>query len=80
VTEEFTTTKYSTDIPITIRSIPWPVLNSPSQFTLEDLSWKSVEDFLRHAKKFYAGEGSAKYVRLLKQLQLMFHPDRWSSR
>lgn len=80
VTEEFTSTKYSVGRPITLRSIPWPVLDNPSKFTLEGLNWKNVEDFLRHARRFYAGGDSAKYAKLLKDIQLMFHPDKWSSR
>jgi hypothetical protein len=80
VEREFTSTNYSMARPITFGSIPWPVLENPTTLTLEDLNWESVESFLRHTKKAYAGQDSAAYAKFLKQIQLMFHPDRWRSR
>lgn len=79
VMTEFLAARYSPMEPVTRRSIPWPILHSPDKFTFEEVTWENVERFLKHLKKVSASD-LGEHTKLLKKVQTMFHPDRWSSR
>lgn len=79
VSNEFLTAVYTEKQPLTVGSVPWPVLHSPHDITLEKITWGNVEGFLRHAKSAYGADVGG-YTKLVKQIQQMFHPDKWRSR
>ncbi|RDB29840.1 hypothetical protein Hypma_013934 [Hypsizygus marmoreus] len=75
--DEFDNIKFSETQPLTFEGIPWPVLDHPQSFTVEDVEWKKVEAFFAYAKKVYAPDA---YKKLVERIHRMFHPDKWSSR
>lgn len=79
VSNEFLTAVYTEKQPLTVGSVPWPVLHSPHDITLDKITWGNVEGFLRYAKAAY-GSDIGGYTKLVKQIQQMFHPDKWRSK
>ncbi|KAK7457148.1 hypothetical protein VKT23_010448 [Stygiomarasmius scandens] len=78
IMDEFGQAIFSTSKPMTILSIPWPVLKSPFQFfTVEDVQWDSVEKFFEAIRQKVT---LSEYKALVERSHKMFHPDRWRSR
>ncbi|KAF5356449.1 hypothetical protein D9758_009496 [Tetrapyrgos nigripes] len=77
VMNEFETQKFSSSCPMVLLSIPWPVLDHPSSFKLEQVQWDAVEKFFNAVQKEMS---YADYKALVERAHKMFHPDRWRSR
>ncbi|KAF5356392.1 hypothetical protein D9758_009491 [Tetrapyrgos nigripes] len=69
--------KFSSSCPMVLMSIPWPVLDHPSFFKLEQVQWDAVEKFFNAVQKVMS---YADYKALVERAHKMFHPDRWRSR
>ena len=76
-TEEFDRIKFSETQPLTIEVVPWPVLDEPFDFEVEQLDWSMVEAFWASVKLAFT---PAEYTSLLEKAHRMFHPDKWKSR
>jgi len=73
IMDEFGQAIFSTSKPMTILSIPWPVLKSPFQFfTVEDVQWDSVEKFFEAIRQKVT---LSEYKALVERSHKMFHPD-----
>lgn len=82
VSNEFLTASYTKEKrPLTWGSVPWPVLHRPQDITRDsdNITWESVEKFLGYAQIAY-GSDVGGYQNLVKQIQMMFHMDRWKNR
>jgi len=77
VMEEFEKAKFSPQAPMTVLSIPWPVLDSPFSFSVRNVQWDAVERFFRTIRPMV---GLSEYKALLERSHKAFHPDRWRSR
>ncbi|KAI0716864.1 hypothetical protein C8Q76DRAFT_576394, partial [Earliella scabrosa] len=77
LTEPFDSAKFMVRPPPDFFSIPWPVLVSPAELTLEVINWQEVEKFFEEAKKRLPPND---YKTFVSQAQRRFHPDRWRSR
>ncbi len=77
--KEFQNVTYTIDgQPLTIRSIPWPVLVDPREFQVKHLlRGDLVGQFLRVLKRSLNEEQFKSHVTKLKYV---FHPDKWQSR
>ncbi|KAJ6534540.1 hypothetical protein B0H10DRAFT_1692741, partial [Mycena sp. CBHHK59/15] len=59
--------------PLTFYVVPWPVLTTPLNLTMDEIQWDSVDAFFQALQ----GEVSrTECVDLLGELQRLFHPDR----
>ncbi|KAK7457263.1 hypothetical protein VKT23_010562 [Stygiomarasmius scandens] len=77
VMDEFESANFSTSTPMTVLSIPWPVLKSPFQLDVEDVQWDSVETFFETVRQMVE---LSEYKALVERSHKMFHPDRWRAR
>lgn len=77
LSETFDATKFSATEPLTADSVPWPVLQSPSTFSVEDVSWETVEKFFEVVKGHMRLQD---YKIFVEKSHRRFHPDRWRSR
>lgn len=77
MSEYFDTTKFCDLEPLTVDSVPWPVLHPPSRFSVEDVQWASVEEFFAVLKGQMRPQDFKTFV---EKSHRRFHPDRWSSR
>lgn len=77
MSEYFDTTKFCDLEPLTVDSVPWPVLHPPSRFSVEDVQWTSVEEFFAVLKGQMRPQDFKIFV---EKSHRRFHPDRWSSR
>lgn len=77
VSAEFEKTRYSKSLPLTVESVPWPALESPSSFQMDSVSWESVEKFFAAAHRVCT---RTEYKALVERSHRMFHPDRWLAR
>ena len=77
--DEFEQFRFSESQPLTVRSVPWPVLEDPFRFDPSDLEWWMVEQFFGKAKSLI-GTDVKEYNQLIERSHRMFHPDRWKSR
>jgi flagellar biosynthesis GTPase FlhF len=75
--EYFDTTKFSLDEPLAFDVVPWPILQSPMSFTVEDVDWGAVERFFEAMKPHMRAQD---YNTFVEKSQRRFHPDRWRSR
>lgn len=76
VSNEFLIAVYSLEKqPLTVRSVPWPVLHSPYDITLEKIAWENVEGFVRYAQFAY-GSDIEGHTNLVKQIQKRFLPNQ----
>ncbi|RDB16791.1 hypothetical protein Hypma_002622 [Hypsizygus marmoreus] len=73
----FDETKYSPQEPLTADAVPWPVLQSPRTFTMEDVTWQAVEEFFEVVKSKMRSQD---FKTLVEKSHRRFHPDRWRSR
>lgn len=74
--EDFERKTFTLSEPLTIESIPWPVVRRQGRMALPDVTWDAVEHFFRYLQAY---KGPI-VMSLLKATQLRFHPDRWKSR
>lgn len=77
LSEEFDSTKFSADLPLTMETVPWPVLTPPARFSVADVDWGAVEKFFSGVKEFM---GTQDYKTFVEKSHRRFHPDRWRSR
>ncbi|KAG5638513.1 hypothetical protein H0H81_012150 [Sphagnurus paluster] len=82
VIEEFEKAKFSDSQPLTVGSIPWPMLDKSvlSSNTMDvEVTWVSVEMFFTFVKS-RRDYGKTEYNKLVERVHRMFHPDKWRSR
>jgi hypothetical protein len=78
LSDEFDALRFSNDVPLTVASIPWPVLCIPYDLVVKiHIEWKAVESFFRIVKTMLT---PSQFGALLEKSQRRFHPDRWRSR
>ncbi|KAF9460687.1 hypothetical protein BDZ94DRAFT_1197302 [Collybia nuda] len=77
LSESFDGTKFSATEPLTSECVPWPVLQSPSTFSVEDVSWATVEKFFEVVRGHMRSQDFKNFV---EKSHRRFHPDRWRSR
>lgn len=77
VAEEYDKSQFSKERPLTVASIPWPVLDSPYDMDVTAIEWETVEKFFAIIKPMLAEQHFAVVIR---KSQHRFHPDRWNSR
>lgn len=77
LSEEFDSTKFCADLPLTMEAVPWPVLTPPARFSVTDVDWEAVEQFFSAVRGVM---GAQDYKTLVEKSQRRFHPDRWRSR
>jgi hypothetical protein len=78
LSDEFDTLKFSNDTPLTVTSVPWPVLCVPYDLIIKiHIEWKAVESFFLIVKTMLT---PSQFGALLEKSQRRFHPDRWRSR
>ncbi|KAF9452400.1 hypothetical protein P691DRAFT_795093 [Macrolepiota fuliginosa MF-IS2] len=77
LSEAFDNTKFTPDCPLTVEDVPWPSLQSPVNFAVEDVNWDSVERFFEAVRTHLRLQD---YKALVEKSHRRFHPDRWRSR
>jgi hypothetical protein len=77
ISAEFDDMRFSDSQPLTFESVPWPLLRTPTNLTVEDVDWSSVEEFFSTAKTVIS---KFDYKIMLEKAQRRFHPDKWRSR
>lgn len=77
LSKSFDETKFTLQEPLAADAVPWPVLQSPSSFTVEDVTWQAVEQFF---DAFKPKMRTQDFKMLVEKSQRRFHPDRWRSR
>lgn len=77
LSEAFDGTKFSAAEPLTSDAVPWPVLQSPVTFSVEDVDWAAVEKFFEAVKPHMRSQDFKIFV---EKSHRRFHPDRWRSR
>ena len=77
LSERFDKTNYHAGEILIFDHVPWPTLARPGTYAVEDIDWKSTEDFFREAK---GQMRDAEYRKLVERSHKRFHPDRWRSR
>lgn len=77
LSESFDTTKFTVELPLNVEDVPWPSLQSPRSFSVEDVTWDSVERFFEAIRPHLRHQD---YKTLVEQSHRRFHPDRWRSR
>lgn len=75
--EAFDNIKYTSELPLVIEDVPWPSLQSPRVFSIEDVTWDSVERFFEAVRPHLRLQD---YRVLVEKSRRRFHPDRWRSR
>jgi hypothetical protein len=75
--EFFDATKFSACEPLAVDVVPWPVLQSPVAFSVEDVNWGAVEKFFQEVKGLMRPQD---YKTFVEKSHRRFHPDRWRSR
>ncbi|KAF9021466.1 hypothetical protein BDZ89DRAFT_923534, partial [Hymenopellis radicata] len=68
--------RFSESRPLTAGTVPWPVLHHPQALrsSLDEVGWKSVEEFFGFAQANMAND---RFRKLLSTMQRTFHPDKW---
>ncbi|KAJ3570370.1 hypothetical protein NP233_g4453 [Leucocoprinus birnbaumii] len=77
LSESFDTTKFTSELPLHVEDVPWPSLQSPKIFSVEDVTWDSVERFFEVIRPHLRHQD---YKAMVEQSHRRFHPDRWRSR
>ena len=77
LSEEFDSTKFCADLPLTMEAVPWPVLTPPARFSVADVDWEAVEKFFLGVRELM---GAQDYKTIVEKSHRRFHPDRWRSR
>jgi len=77
LSESFDATKFTPELPLIAEDVPWPSLQSPRYFSVEDVSWDSVERFFEAIRPHLRHQD---FKTLVEQSHRRFHPDRWRSR
>ena len=77
LSEEFDSTKFSTELPLTMEAVPWPVLTPPARFNVSDVEWEAVERFFSGVRDYMKPQ---EYKTFVEKSHRRFHPDRWRSR
>ena len=62
---------------IIFETIPWPTLDRPGSYAVEDVCWDTVESFFTSVRWLMTHK---EYVTLVEKSHKRFHPDRWRSR
>ncbi|KAG5634917.1 hypothetical protein H0H81_000330 [Sphagnurus paluster] len=82
VIEIFEKVTFSKELqPLTIGSVPWPVLERSVLSSNSDelkVTWDDVDEFFAYVKSEY--RSAEEYKKLVVRVHRMFHPDRWCSR
>ncbi|THH17869.1 hypothetical protein EW146_g3025 [Bondarzewia mesenterica] len=60
-----------------IDAVPWPLLEAPMKFSVEDVDWAAVEKFFKTVQAHMRWQD---YKIFVEKSHRRFHPDRWSSR
>ncbi|KAJ7589449.1 hypothetical protein C8J56DRAFT_33641 [Mycena floridula] len=63
--------------PVKFSSLPWPILKDPKLLHEADITFAAVDQFFEKACTKWI---HARYRSVLRDCQLLFHQDRWSSR
>ncbi|KAF9016478.1 hypothetical protein BDZ89DRAFT_902805, partial [Hymenopellis radicata] len=63
--------------PVTVMSIPWPVLYAPNSINSETINETNIRAFFTYAKTALSWE---EYKNLVRTSRIHFHPDKWHSR
>ncbi|KAF8992462.1 hypothetical protein BDZ89DRAFT_1054166 [Hymenopellis radicata] len=74
---EFSTRECSKVHPVTVLSIPWPVLCAASSIGDDTINEINIHAFFTYAKKVLSKQ---EYRKCLSTTRIQFHPDRWRSR
>ncbi|KIL66189.1 hypothetical protein M378DRAFT_75405 [Amanita muscaria Koide BX008] len=77
LSEEFDSTKFSTELPLTVEAVPWPILTPPARLNIADVNWNAVEKFFTSVENHMKPQ---EYKVLVEKSHRRFHPDRWRSR
>ncbi|KIJ95898.1 hypothetical protein K443DRAFT_108065 [Laccaria amethystina LaAM-08-1] len=80
ILSEFEKMDFSKAHPLTQQGIPWPILvdlSKPNLDIVQEMTVDNVEYFFTALAKEI---GPAEKSRVLRNLRLLFHPDRWSGR
>ncbi len=77
LSEAFDNTRFTSDLPLAVEDVPWPTLQSPKGFSIEDVNWDSVERFFETIRPHLMLQD---YKALVEKSHRRFHPDRWRSR
>ncbi|TFK75437.1 hypothetical protein BDN72DRAFT_757762 [Pluteus cervinus] len=77
LSESFDNTKFGVEEPLSADLVPWPVLQSPARFSIEDVDWTAVEKFFETVKPHMRAQDFKVFV---EKSHRRFHPDRWRSR
>lgn len=77
LSEAFDDTRFTPELPLTVEDVPWPSLQSPRTFSVEDVNWDSVERFFEAIRPHLRLQD---YKTLVEKSHRRFHPDRWRSR
>ena len=75
--ESFDAAQFSPESPVAFETVPWPVLHKPTQFTIEDVDWASVEAFFTTVRPRMRPQD---YKIFIEKSHRRFHPDRWRAR
>ncbi|KAI0709149.1 hypothetical protein C8Q76DRAFT_596688, partial [Earliella scabrosa] len=68
---------FSSDNPVDLTLIPWPILLHPHANNFREITWAKVEAFFAYAKAHLHAVG---YLILVDSSRKRFHPDRWRAR
>ena len=66
--------------PLTQQGIPWPILVDLSKPNLDLVQEITIDDVERFFTALAKEMGQAEKSKVLRNLRLLFHPDRWSGR
>ncbi|GJE92239.1 hypothetical protein PsYK624_083920 [Phanerochaete sordida] len=75
--DEFDAASFSSERPMQVEDVPWPVLAHPARFALEDVDWAAVEAFFGAVSKHMR---AADFKTFVEKSHRRFHPDRWRGR
>lgn len=75
--EAFDSTRFSRTAPLTFDTVPWPVLQAPARFAVEDVDWGAVEAFFGAVRPHMRAQDYRVFV---EKSHRRFHPDRWRAR
>ncbi|EGN91968.1 hypothetical protein SERLA73DRAFT_17988, partial [Serpula lacrymans var. lacrymans S7.3] len=58
--------------------IPWPILKHPNSITPHNVQWYPVEAFFTHTSTLQLMSNS--FTKMVRDMWLKYHPDRWIAR
>jgi hypothetical protein len=77
ICEEFDKITFSETQPLTVGSVPWPVLTAPDDIVPENIEWSAVEAFFEAVRDLMS---TTKYKTSVEKCHRRFHPDKWHRR